>query len=226
MWCIPKLDDEYIARMEDVLDTLAAPADSKAPIVAIDERPVQLLDDVRRTKPAQCGRLARRDYEYKRCGTANIFCIVAPHEGRHLTYATPTRKGVDFARALERIAKAYVAADIIHLICDNLSTHAVSSLINAFGEQKGRALWDRFRVHYTPKHASWLNPAEIEVSLVSRECLGHVRVASLADLRHRVRSWNRRADRQRRIIRWRFTSDDAQRVFRYARSSNASRSEH
>lgn len=225
MWCVPKLDDEYIERMEDVLDTLAAPADARQPVVAIDERPVQLLDETRPFHRARPGTPSRRDYEYKRCGTANIFCIVAPAEGRHLTYATRKRTGIDFARALHRIADAYPEAEVIHLICDNLSTHSLGSLINSLGPEHAHLLWARFRVHYTPKHGSWLNPAENEASLVSRECLGRDRIATFAQLRHRVRQWNKSADKQKRAIRWRFTTEDARRVFGYNRSNKA-RAEH
>ena len=189
MWCVPKVDEEYLTRMEDVLDTLAKPVDEREPVVALDERPVQLLDSARQGTPMAPGRLARRDYEYVRHGTANIFCIVAPKIGGHLTHATRDRKAPRFADAVKRIADAYPKARTIHLVMDNLNTHCEKSLAGAFGELEGRRLWRRFTVHHTPKHASWLNPAEIEVSLWSRECLGRDRVATFAELSRRTRSW-------------------------------------
>ena len=226
MWCVPKLDAEYIERMEDVLNTLALPPTATAPVVALDERPVQLLDSERPGRSAAPGKIARQDYEYVRNGVANVYCIVAPHEGRHFSHATPNRKAPQFARALARISDAYPEASTIHLIMDNLNLHNQKSLIDTFGEDEGRRLWDRFTVHYTPKHGSWLDPAEIECSLISRECLGTARLASLAELRVRVRHWNRRADRDRRTIHWRFRTADARRVFKYRRRSSKPRSRH
>jgi transposase len=226
MWCVPKLDAEYIERMEDVLNTLARPATPAEPVVALDERPVQLLDSARKGRDVAPGKVARKDYEYVRKGVANTYCIVAPHEGRHLTHATPNRKAKHFAGALARIAKAYPDAKTIHLIMDNLNIHREQSVIAALGPVAGHQLWSRFTVHYTPKHASWLNPAEIECSLLSRECLGRERIGCFADLKVRVRYWNRSADRKRRIIKWRFKTSDARRVFKYKRRSTTSGSRH
>jgi hypothetical protein len=218
MWCVPKVDEEYVKRMEDVLDTLAKPVAEREPVVALDERPVQLLDSARPGTPMAPGRIAHRDYEYVRHGTANIFCIVAPKEGGHLTHATRNRKAPRFADAVKRIADAYPKARTIHLVMDNLNTHCEKSLTDTFGALEGRRLWQRFTVHHTPKHASWLNPAEIEVGLWSRECLGRDRVATFAELSRRTRAWNSRANSSRRRINWQFTTADARRVFRYERS--------
>jgi hypothetical protein len=132
MWCVPKLDDEYIDRMEDVLDTLAKTIDSKEPVLALDERPVQLHGEARTGIPMAPGR-PRRDYEYVRRGTANVFCIVEPKVGRHLTHATTNRKGPRFAAAMQRIADAYPKARTIHIIMDNLSTHREKSLTDRWG---------------------------------------------------------------------------------------------
>ena len=163
----------------------------------------------------KANRLARIDYEYVRKGTANISCIVEPLRGRRLTHATANRKGPAFAQALRKIARRYRRAARIHLVMDNLSTHAESSLVGALGIRGGRKLWRRFKVHYTPKHASWLNAAEMEASLVSRECLGKRRIGELGALQQQVSAWNRDADKSRRAIRWRFRVHDARRVFRY-----------
>lgn len=214
MWCVPRIDEEYVARMDDVLDTLAQPADVSEPVVALDERPVVLRDAARPGRPASPGRVARQDYEYVRRGTANIFCIVEPKAGRHLTYATPNRTAKQFAHALRRIARRYQSAKTIHLVMDNLNTHCQNSLCTTFGQDAGRELWSRFTVHYTPKHGSWLNPAEIEASLWSRECLGRLRVGSFAELRRRTSRWNADAHRRRRKITWRFTKEQARSVFK------------
>jgi hypothetical protein len=225
MWCVPELDAAYIKHMEDVLNLLAAPPKEDEPVVALDERPVQLHDDVRPGRRSAPGKIGHRDHEYLRCGTANVFCIMAPKTGRHFTHATENRKAPQFARAMKRIADGYPEAKIIHMIMDQLNTHCEKSLHRAFGLEKGRRLWKRFKVHYTPKHGSWLDPAEIEASLWSRECLAADRIPTLAELQHRTRKWNQRADRARRKISWRFTTADARRVFKY-RPGTTRRSEH
>lgn len=225
MWCVPELDSEYIEKMEDVLNLLARPYDKRKPVVALDERPVQLVDSARPGIPGGPGRVARRDYEYVRCGTANVYGIVEPKAGRHLTHATKNRKRTHFASAMRRIADAYPSARTIHIILDNLNIHTEKSLKEVLGDKAGAKLWARFTVHYTPKHGSWLNPAEIEISLWSRECLGAERIPTLGELTRRTRIWNARVNRLRRTITWRFTTTEARRVFRYKRSIT-SRSEH
>ena len=215
MWCVPKLDNEYIERMEDVLVILAKPLKKREPVVAVDERPVQLLGSKRLGRSAAPGKIARYDYEYDRRGTANVFAVVAPREGRHWTHATKTRKGVRFAAVLKKIADAYPRATTIHLVMDNLSTHTEKSLVTAFGETAGRKLWRRFTPHFTPKHGSWLNPAECEIGMWSKECLGRTRVATLPELKRRTRAWNTRVNRQRRAINWQYTTTDARYDFRY-----------
>jgi hypothetical protein len=225
MWCVPALNDEFIERMEDVLRLLARPFDWKEPVVALDERPVQLHAPERAGLAMRPGKPSRVDYEYVRRGTANVFCAVEPLTGVRLTRATRNRTGAAYARMLARIAKHYAHAQTIHLIQDNLNTHAQKSLVATFGKRIGRALWRRFTVHYTPKHGSWLNPAEIEASLVARECLGTRRLGDLATLRREVTAWRRRASHQRRSINWKFRVHDARRVFRYD-GIKSERSEH
>jgi len=225
MWCVPELNEEFIDRMEDVLRLLAQPFDCKQPVVALDERPVQLLDPERAGSAMRPGKPARVDYEYVRRGTANIFCAIEPLTGIRLTRATRNRTGAAYARMLARIANHYAYARTIHLVQDNLSTHTQKSLTTAFGTRVGQALWRRFTVHYTPKHGSWLNPAEIEAGLVARECLGKRRIGDLATLRREVTAWRRRASHDRRTINWRFRVNDARRVFRYEGIKSV-RSEH
>jgi transposase len=225
MWCVPAIDREFVERMEDVLRLYARPYDPAAPVLCADERPVVLRDAAREGCAMAPGRPTRADYEYVRKGTANVFCIVEPKTGRRLTHATKRRAGRDFARALLRIAKAYPRAKRIHLVVDNLSTHTEKSCTDAFGLQRGRALWRRFKIHYTPKHASWLNAAEMEASLVARQCLGRRRIGDLSTLRHQVRAWRRAATREGSPIRWKFRVSDARRVFNYE-SLIFTRSEH
>ena len=225
MWCVPQLDDEYIEKMEDVLNLLAKPYDEREPVVVLDERPVQLLESARPSTPAGLGRIAHHDYEYIRCGTANIYCITEPKAGRHLTHATRNRKRPQYASAMQRISEAYPAAQTIHIVMDNLNIHTEAALKDVLGAEAGSKLWNRFTPHYTPKHGSWLNPAEIEASLWSRECLGRDRIPTFGELSRRTRAWNARANRLRRTITWRFTTRKARQLFRYNRST-MSRSEH
>jgi hypothetical protein len=215
MWCVPEVTTEFVVRMEDVLRLYARKLDAEEPVVCLDERPVVLREDARRGVPMKSGQLARRDYEYVRCGTANIFCIVEPLTGRRLTYASADRTGTAYVRALQKIATRYRHARRIHLVQDNLNTHSMKSAIAVLGPLEGRRLWRRFEVHYTPKHASWLNAAELEASLVSRECLGRERISSLVDLISRVSAWRCAAESAGRTINWTFRVDDARSKFHY-----------
>ena len=131
--------------------------------------------------PAGSGREARYDSEYERRGTANVFCAVEPKAGRHFTFVTPDRSGVEFAKALFEVAMAYPEAETIHLVMDNLSTHSHKSLADLCGDEFGREIWSCFTPHYTPVHGSWLNQAEIEIGLFSRQCLGKRRNRGLGD---------------------------------------------
>ena len=144
MWCVPQLTDDYIARMEDVLATYERPPDPKQPVVCFDEKAVTLHADVRAATPAAPGREARRDSEYERRGTANVFCAVEPKAGRHFTFVTPNRCGVEFAKALLEVARAYPQAETIHLVMDNLSTHSRKSLTKLCGESRGGEIWGCF----------------------------------------------------------------------------------
>jgi len=215
MWCVAELDADYIAKMEDLLALYERPYDRREPVVCLDEKPVALHDDVRPPRPARPGHLAKRDSEYRRCGTANVFAIVEPKAGRHFTHATPNRSGAQFARAVQRVVRAYPAARTVHLVMDNLSTHTEKALTDHLGMRAGRALWRRLTVHFTPKHGSWPNQAEIELSLFSRGCLGHRRIPALPPLRRETRAWTTRANAAKVRIRWRFTRKDARRKFGY-----------
>jgi DDE superfamily endonuclease len=162
MWCVPELDEEYISKMEDVLETYEQPHDPNEPVVCLDEKPVTLHAEVRPASAAVPGQEARRDSEYERRGTANVFCAVEPKAGRHFTFATPDRSAVQFAQVICELAMEYPNAATIHLVMDNLNIHRRKSLTDLLGEEIGGEVWDRFTVHYTPTHGSWLNQAEIE----------------------------------------------------------------
>jgi hypothetical protein len=217
MWCVAELDDEYIAKMEDVLETYEKPYDSAEPVVCLDEKPVTLHADVRPTSPAEPGREARRDNEYERRGTANVFCAVEPKAGQHFTFATPDRSAFEFAQVACTLAMQYPEANTIHLVMDNLNIHCRKSLIDIFGTEMGGEIWDRFTVHYTPTHGSWLNQAEIEIGLFSRQCLGNRRIPDLRTLRREAGAWNRRMNRDLIKINWRFDHEAARRKFGYKR---------
>jgi hypothetical protein len=214
MWCVPALDDEYVERMENLLELYERPCDRRQPVVCFDEKTVHLRDDARPSRVDRNG-AHRRDSEYVRKGTANVFCACEPKAGRHFVKVTQQRRKPDFARALRDVAARYPEAKKIHLVLDNLNTHNESSLVETFGEREGRRLWRRFVVHYTPRHGSWLNQAEIQISVLSRQCLGKRRIGDVATLSAAASAWRTRANRARWGINWRFTVADAREVFSY-----------
>ena len=215
MWCVADLDDDYIRKMEDVLATYEKPLDPSEPVICLDEKPVSLHAEIRPPSPATPGEIAKRDGEYRRCGTANVFCAVEPKAGRHFTLATPNRSGSEFAKAVDLIVRRYPDADTVHLVMDNLNIHCRKSLTDYFGAEYGSRLWNRLTVHYTPKHGSWLNQAEIEISLFPRQCLGTRRIPDLKRLRREAKAWNRRMNRNQVTINWQFTRRNARIRFGY-----------
>ena len=217
MWVIADLNEEYVSRMEDVLEVYERAYDAQQPVVCIDEKPITLHADVRPGSPAAPGREARRDNEYKRCGTANVFCAVEPKAGRHFTFATPDRSGFEFAQVAVELALAYPEAKTIHLVMDNLNIHRRKALADALGPEMATQVWERFTIHYTPKHGSWLNQAEIEIGIFARQCLGTRRIPDLKTLRREVKAWNRRMNRDRIKINWKFDRKAARRKFGYQR---------
>jgi len=217
MWVVADLDDDYITKMEDVLEVYERPYDPQQPVVCLDEKPITLHADVRPPSPAVPGREARRDNEYKRCGTANVFCAVEPKAGHHFTFATPHRSGFEFAQVAVTLALAYPQAKTIHLVLDNLNIHRRKALAAVFDAEMATEVWERFTVHYTPTHGSWLNQAEIEIGIFSRQCLGKRRIPNLTTLRREAKAWNRRMNRDRVKIEWRFDRNTARRKFGYKR---------
>jgi hypothetical protein len=204
--------------MEDVLALYEKPLSEREPVVCVDEKPVVLHADVRPPRPMRPGRIARRDSEYERCGTANVFCGVQPKAGRHFTKVTANRSSPQFADYLVEIVASYLEADTIHLVMDHLSSHTRKALVDRFGEKIGGLLWDRFTVHYTPTHGSWINQAEIEISLFSRQCLGRRRIPSLSELQQETQAWNRNMNRDHITIDWQFTRAKARQKFAYNRN--------
>jgi DDE superfamily endonuclease len=169
--------------------------------------------------PALPGREARRDNEYQRGGTANVFCAVEPKAGRHFTFPTPNRSGAEFAQVVCPLTDQYPAAKTIQLVVDNLNIHCRKSLTDYYGQERGGEIWDRFTVHYTPVHGSWLNQAEIEISIFSRQCLGTRRIPDLKILRREARAWNRHMNRIQAQIHWKFDRQAARRKFGYKKNS-------
>lgn len=217
MWCIPHLDKDYIENMEDVLDVYERPYDEKNPVVCLDEKPVPLMSDARERIPAvEPGQVLKIDYEYKRDGSANVFCAVEPKRGLYFNKVTPTRHGKEFAGFLMGIAEFYKQADKIILVLDNLSIHSEKVIKDALGEDKGEKLWNRFEVHYTPKHGSWLNQAEIAIGMYSRQCLGDGRIGCYENLLQKTNEWNTRANKKQQVIQWRFNKSKAKKSFGYA----------
>ena len=187
----------------------------------MDEKPISLHSEVRPPSAAVPGREARHDSEYNRCGTANVFCAVEPKAGRHFTFATPGRSGVEFAQVVFDLAMQYPEARTIHLVMDNLNIHRRKSVTDLLGEEVGGQVWDRFTVHYTPKHGSWLNQAEIEIGLFSRLCLGNRRIPDLKTLRREAGAWNRDINQRQTRIDWTFDRKAARRQFGYKRKSTS-----
>jgi len=220
MWCVAELDEDYIAQMEDVLALYEKPYRSAEPVLCLDEKPVSLHADVRPGRLLQPGHIAKRDNEYKRGGTANIFAVVEPKAGRHFTRATTNRSASQFALVIQDLVAAYPFARHIHLVMDNLNIHCRKSLTDHLGAKQGRYLWSRLKVHYTPKHGSWLNQAEIELSLVSRQCLGTRRIPKLQVLQSEIHAWNNHANRARTRIQWKFTRKAARAKFGYKRNAS------
>ena len=175
----PTWIDAYIAKMEDVLEVYERRHMIQEPVICVDEKPITLHADLRPASPAIPGREARQDNEYERRGTANVFGVVEPKAGRHFTFPTPDRSGFEFAQVVVNLAMAYPEAETIHLVLDNLNIHRRKALADVFGMEMATEVWDRFTVHYTPTDGSWLNQAEIEIGIFSRQCLGHRRIPDL-----------------------------------------------
>jgi hypothetical protein len=198
-----------VARMEDVLDVYQRPFDPGRPLVCIDEQPQQLVSEVRTPLPARPGTPARYDYEYRREGTANLFLVSQPLIGWRQVLATERRTAQDFAEVLRYLAEdLYPEADRLVLVTDNLNTHTTGCLYEAFEPDRARAIAERLEWHYTPKHGSWLNVAEVELAALTKQCLGR-RIGSLPDLRRQVEAWADDRNQRAVEVKWRFTTTNA-----------------
>jgi len=200
---------EFRERMYGVLDLYEKPYDATRPVVCLDEKSKQLLGQIRRPLSAKPGVVAKEDYEYKRAGTRNIFVAVEPKGGKHRAVVTARRTKVDFVNFVGSLLNdVYAEATKIHLVLDNLNTHFRGSFVAVLGEAAAAALLARVEFHYTPKHASWLNMAEIEIGVLERQCLGQ-RIGTEALLQAEVAAWEHRRNQAKEMIEWKFTRQAA-----------------
>jgi hypothetical protein len=208
-WVIaPARNGEFVAHMEQVLDVYRRPYDACRPMICMDETPRQLIRETRAPLPPAPGRLARHDYEYERCGVCNLFVAVEPLAGRRRVQVTERKTKKDWALFVRELAGLYPEAEKITLVMDNYQTHGVAALYEAFPPAEAKALWDRFEFVYTPKHGSWLNMAEIEVNVMTRQCLNR-HIDNLDEMRDEVEAWQNSRNNANAHIDWQFTSHDA-----------------
>ena len=210
MWCIPPHSDcEFVAAMEDVLEVYKRPQDPRRPVVCVDEASKQLVGEIRTPLPPAPGTPSRYDCEYVRNGTANLFMAFEPLAGWRQVDVTETRKRVDWAWFVKGLLDGrYREAERVVLVLDQLNTHSAASLYEAFGPAEARRLAERLEIHHTPKHGSWLNMAEIELSALSRQCLGE-RMEDRPALARAAARWQAARNRRHRKVDWRFTTADA-----------------
>lgn len=211
MWCIPpKGDGRFVARMEEVLDVYARPLDPLRPVVCMDEQPKQLISETRAPIPMSPGAVERVDHEYAREGVCTVWMFVEPLGAWRDVRATERRTAVDWAAQVRRLVDdpRYAGAERITLVCDNLNTHDFGSLYDAFPAGEARRVARRLDMVFTPAHGSWLNMAEPELSVLTRQALGD-RIASLAEVRARASAWAEDRNRRQTGIDWHYTVDNA-----------------
>jgi DDE superfamily endonuclease len=209
-WCLPpEQDAEFVCAMEDVLDVYHRPYDEKRPLIALDESSKQLIGETKQPLPAEPGQPERFDYEYVCNGTANLFMISEPLLGWRAVKVTERRTAKDFAEVVRWLAEeVHPEAEKLVLVMDNLNTHKLASLYEAFPPEQARRIAERLEIHHTPKHGSWLNVAEIALSVLSRQCLNR-RIESIDKLLRQVAAWEEARNKKQVEIRWRFTTADA-----------------
>jgi hypothetical protein len=209
MWCIPKIDAEFVARMEDVLALYAEPPDARRPVVCFDETPRQLIGEERVPVRAEPGKRRRFDYEYVRNGTANVFMFVDVNRPWRHAKVTDQRTCIDFAECMrDLVDEHYPDAERIRVVLDNLSAHSAAALYQRFAPAEARRILSRLEFHFTPKHASWLNMVEIEIGVMVCQCLDR-RIATKATLVSEIATWQRRRNAERATIDWMFTVERA-----------------
>jgi transposase len=209
-WCIPpEQNAEFVARMEDILDVYCLAYNPKRPVVCLDEVCKQLVKEVRLALLAEIGKPARYDYEYERNGVANMFLLTEPLSGWRQVNVTEHRTMIDWAYQIKELSDVHFPeAEKILLIMDNLNTHGVGSLYEVFEPEEARRLAKRLEIHYTPKHGSWLNVAEIELSALSKQCLNR-RIPDIDKLSKEVKAWNEARNKAQTGVNWQFTTKDA-----------------
>jgi hypothetical protein len=212
-WVIPpEADGEFVAHMEQVLETYLQPYDARYPVVCMDEQPIQLLKETRVPVPATKDHPRRVDYEYERAGTASIFLFCEPLSGWRQVTVRERRTKVDWAREVaELLAGRYAEAEKVILVCDNLNTHSIGAFYEAFEPEKARAIVRRLEFRHTPKHGSWLNIAENELSSMTRQCITGRRFATIDLLRSETAAWQAVSNAKQRGVDWHFKIDDARR---------------
>ena len=203
MWCIGAITEEYRTRMYDILDTYAKSLNTNEPIICVDEKSLQLLKE---TRTPLAGLIKKIDYEYERNGVANIFVAVEPLAGRYMTQRRTKADFTHFIRTL--LDTEYKDAKLIHLVLDNLNTHFPKSFEETFGKREAKRILKRIVWHYTPKHASWLDMAEIAINMLSRECLKR-RIPTIEKLTEEVAAWTEQQTKDKRTINWTFTKQKA-----------------
>src|SRR5713101_2893675 len=209
MWCIPKVDGTYVARMEDVLDLYAEATDPQRPVVCFDESPTQLIGEVRQPIPAAPGQLERYDCEYRRNGTVNLFVFLDAHRPWRHVKVTEHRTGRDFAQCMRELSDIHFPqAGRIRVVMDNLSKHSAGALYQAFPACEARRVLQRLEFHFVPKHASWLNMVEIEIGVLRGQCLDR-RIATHEHLVSEIAAWERQRNASGARIKWMFTTDKA-----------------
>lgn len=209
-WCIPpEQNGEFVCHMEDILEVYRRPLDPKRPLVCMDEMPYQLISETRIPLPPQPGQTECHDYEYKREGVANIFMVFAPLLGQPWTRVTKRRTRKDWAYLVRDIVDVlFPAAEKVVLVMDNLNTHVGGALYEAFPPAEARRILNKLEIHYTPKHGSWLNMAETELSVLSRQCLDR-RMGTQQFLESEVLAWTQARNTSPTTVDWQFTTDDA-----------------
>jgi hypothetical protein len=209
-WCIPEeASAEFVCAMEDVLALYHLPHHPRCPLVCFDEGSKQQTKEVRVPLPPRPGEVAKYDYEYERNGTSNMFIFFAPLEAWRHVKVTDHRTAIDFAHCMRDLVDVHFPdAEKIVLVMDNLNTHKFASRYEAFPPTQARRILEKLEIHYTPKHGSWLNMAEIELSVLHRQCLS-ARIPDQVTLRQNVTAWANRRNAHRSTVQWRFTTDDA-----------------
>lgn len=205
----PQQNADFVAHMEDVLDVYERPYDPNRPVVCMDEQPIQLIQEIAMPIPSAIGSVERYDYEYRRNGTANHFMFSQPLANWRRVSVRERKTAIDWAQEIALLLdEDFPQAQKVVLVCDNLNTHKVAALYQAFNPEQARKYVKRLEIHYTPKHGSWLNAAEIELSILTKQCLGR-RIPDMPTLKKEVSAWQTQRNNSEKSVDWQFTTEDA-----------------